>query len=256
LLAVHGRYSTADGDRYAAALTFQAFLTIFPLLLVAVAVVGYLAQSGVDVAGRAVRDLGLTGDAANLVTDAVDSAAGSRRAASVIGLLGFVWAGLGLAGGLEHAINHVWGVNDRGIRGKLVGLVWLAGAGVALLVATSATALVQLLPGVLAPVGVLAAVALNFGLWLWTFRVLPNVTRPWRQLIPGALVGAIGLEVLKIVGAYYVPRAVASSSELFGSLGVVFAILAWMYLCCRLVLYAAVVNAMSADGHSDDQQKE
>ena len=40
--------------------------------------------------------------------------------------------------------------------------------------------------------------------------------------------GAIGLEVLKLVGTVYVPRAVASSSALYGSLGVVFAILAWL----------------------------
>ena len=39
---------------------------------------------------------------------------------------------------------------------------------------------------------------------------------------------AVGIEVLKLVGGIYVPRAVASSSALYGSIGIVFAILAWL----------------------------
>ena len=251
VLEVHRRYGEADGDRYAAALTFQAFIAIFPLLLLAVAVVGFLAQSGVDVAGETVRGLGLTGAAADLVVDAVDTAAGSRRAASVIGVVGFLWAGIGLAAGLAHALNRMWGVADRGLQGRLVALGWLGGAAVGLAAGAGATALAGKLPALLAPLGFAVALAVNFALWLWTFRVLPNVKLPWRCLVPGALVGAIGLEVLKVVGGYYVPHAVASSSELFGSLGVVFALLAWLYLFTRVLLYAAVVNVVRIERGDD-----
>jgi uncharacterized BrkB/YihY/UPF0761 family membrane protein len=50
--------------------------------------------------------------------------------------------------------------------------------------------------------------------------------------------------VLKAVGALYVPRAIASSSALYGSIGVVFAVLAWLALYARLVVYGAVVNVL------------
>jgi uncharacterized BrkB/YihY/UPF0761 family membrane protein len=56
--------------------------------------------------------------------------------------------------------------------------------------------------------------------------------------------GAVGLEVLKVIGSVFVPRAVASSSALYGSLGVVFAILAWLALTARLVVYAAALNVL------------
>ena len=56
--------------------------------------------------------------------------------------------------------------------------------------------------------------------------------------------GAIGLELLKAVGAYYVPNAVASSSQLYGSLGIVFAVLAWLLLFGRLIVYSAVLNVV------------
>ena len=51
-------------------------------------------------------------------------------------------------------------------------------------------------------------------------------------------------EVLKAAGAYYVARAVADSSQLYGSLGVVFAILAWLFFFGRLIVYSAVVNVI------------
>ncbi|MCA1692631.1 MAG: hypothetical protein LC733_10700, partial [Actinobacteria bacterium] len=58
------------------------------------------------------------------------------------------------------------------------------------------------------------------------------------------------LGVLKILGGIYVPMAVASASALYGSLGVMFAILAWLLFFGRLVVYAAVVNVVQWEkGH-------
>ena len=58
------------------------------------------------------------------------------------------------------------------------------------------------------------------------------------------MLAAVGFEVLKAVGSLYIPRAIASSSALYGSIGVVFAILAWLALYARLVVYGAVVNVL------------
>ncbi len=53
-----------------------------------------------------------------------------------------------------------------------------------------------------------------------------------------------GFEVLKFVGAIIVPRTIASSSALYGSLGVVFAVLAWLLVYGRLIVYGAVLNVV------------
>lgn len=81
-------------------------------------------------------------------------------------------------------------------------------------------------------------------LFLWMFRALTSVAVPWSDHLPGAIVGGVGLEVLKLVGGVYVPRAVSSASALYGSLGVVFAILAWLALSARLVVYASAFNVV------------
>ena len=73
---------------------------------------------------------------------------------------------------------------------------------------------------------------------------LTNLDLPLKALLPGSVFGAIGLEALKWFGGIYVPKAVASSSALYGSLGVVFALLAWLFFFGRLVVYAAVLNVV------------
>jgi membrane protein len=252
--AVQRRYGEVGGNQLAAAFTLQAFLSIFPLILVGLAVLGFAAAhshgvtSGVtgngDLGRRLVDQLGLQGESAKMMTDAVHAAERSRKAASIVGFLGLLWSGLGLVGALQFAYNSVWQVKDRGMKDKAFGLAWLAGAAVLFVGGAAVTTALRWLPGFLAPVGVLITFGVSFGLWLWTLRVLPNTKLPWRQLVPGALLGAIGLELLKAVGAYYVPKAVASSSQLYGSLGIVFAVLAWLLLFGRLIVYSAVLNVV------------
>ena len=67
---------------------------------------------------------------------------------------------------------------------------------------------------------------------------------------------AVGLEILKVVGAYYVPKAVASSSALYGSLGVIFALLAWLLIFGRLVVYSAVLNVVRYERKAEPEARE
>ncbi len=243
--AVQRRFGEVGGNFLAAAFTFTAFLSLFPLLLVGVAVLGFIsAGSDTDIAQKIVTELGLTGQAAEMLTDTIHAAEDSRRAASIVGLLGLLWSGLGLVGALQYIYNAVWQVNDRGLKDKAVGLAWLAGASLLFVASAATTTVMRWLPGPVAPLGIVVAFGVSFVLWLWTARVLPNKQAAWRDLVPGALFGAVGLEVLKVIGAYWVPKMVASSSALYGSLGVVFAVLAWLAFFGRLVAYSAVVNVV------------
>lgn len=249
-LTVNKRYGEIGGNHAAASFTLQAFLSLFPLLLVGIAVLGFVsAGSETDLGQRIVGELGLTGEAAERLTEALATAEDSRQAASLVGLAGLLWSGLGLVGALQHSYNTVWQVKERGMRDKAFGLLWLAGAAVLFIGGAAATTALRWLPGVLAPAGILVTFAVSFALWLWTSRVLPNRDIPWRRLVPGAILGAVGLEVLKAVGAYWVPRAVASSADLYGPIGVVFAVLAWLLLFGRLVVYSAVLNVVLYERH-------
>ncbi len=246
-LAVQDRYSELHGGELASAITLSAFLSLLPLLLVGIAVFGFFsAASSKDLAVETVNSLGLdtSSDTANLITEAIRTAESSRKAASVVGLAGLLWTGLGLVSALQSAWNIAWQVPGRGLRDKAVGLAWLAGAGVLFAGSFVLSAGAQLLPAYLTPLGIVAGLATGVGLWLWTAHTLPNRQVGWKALLPGALLGAAGFEILKVVASVIVPRVVASSSDLYGPVGVVFAVLGWLLLFGRLVVYAAVLEVV------------
>jgi len=246
-VAVHGRYKELNGRELALAVTLSAFLSILPLLLVGIAVFGFFsAAASKDLAAEAVKRLSLdkSSDTARLVTEAIRTAERSRKAASVVGLAGLLWTGLGIVRSLQYVWNTAWQVPGRGFKDRGVGVAWLAGAALLFAVSFVLSAVSQLLPWYLAPLGILFGLATGVGLWLWTAHILPNRRVGWRPLLPAAILGAAGFEILKVGASFLVPRFVASSSDLYGPVGVVFAVLAWLLLFGRLVVYSAVLEVV------------
>ena len=222
-VAVQGRYRELHGREMALAITLSAFLSLLPLLLVGIAIVGFFsAASSKDLAKEVVDQLGLarSSDTARLITEAMHTAESSRKAASVVGLAGLLWTGLGVVRALQYAWNTAWQVPGRGLRDRAIGLAWLGGAGLLFAGSFFLSAAAQLLPWYMAPLGILAGLATGVGLWLWTARILPNRKVGWRPLLPGAVVGAAGFEILKV------------------------AVLGWLLLFGRLVVYSAVVEVV------------
>jgi membrane protein len=243
---VQTRFGELNGGYLSSAVSMASFLSLFPLLLVAMAVIGFISSGDPNLAHNTLEFLGLSSsdDAANVVVEAINTAEESRAAASIIGVLGLLWAGLGLVAALQYVYDSVWQVTGRGIKDKAIGFLWLVGAGLLFAATFGVTSLMAELPGFLKPVNLVIGVALSFALFLWTMKVLPSRDVGWKALLPGAVVGAVGLEVLKVVGGIYVPRLVASSSATYGSIGVVFAIIAWLLFFGRLIVYSAVVNVV------------
>lgn len=248
-LDVQERVGETNGGAIASAATVMFFVALFPLILVAIAVVGFLASGDATVAGDIVDSLGLSGRAAEQVTDAVGHAQDSRRTASVVGFLGLLWSGLGVTSAVSLAVRTPWQRKVEGFRSKLFGLVWLVGGALTSAGAVGAGALLNSTPEVVPrPVTsaflVAVGLALELAFFLWTFWALGDRRTGWRALFPGAVLGAVGFEVLKLAATVVVPRMVASSSSLYGPLGVVFALLAWLTLFSRLIVYASALNAV------------
>jgi membrane protein len=256
LLRVQDRFGEVQGDPLANGIALQIFLSLIPLLLVAIAVVGFIAGGDATFTGDVIDRLGIPADgaAADALRTTIESAEDSRQAASVIGVLGLLWRGLAVVAAVQRAIDNVWQTRSEGFKDKARAVLWLFGAGVIFAASFAVTTVLNFLPAFLAPVSILVGLAVNLGLFLWTFSELGRLPVGWRALLPGAAICAVGFEVLKLVGTIYVPRLVASSSALYGSLGIVIAILAWLAFFGRLLVYGAVVNVLRWEsGHGTVQ---
>lgn len=250
VLTVHERVGAVGGGAYSSALALAAFVSLFPLMLVLIAVLGFFTASNVDLPAETVERLGLDGRAAETVINAFSTAERTRATATIIGVIGLLWSGLALVDSVAAMINTVWQVTGRGIVGKLHELAWLAGTATMLMISIGSASVVQLVPGPAIIPTLLIGLALDTLLCMWTFRTLANVGIPWQAHLPGAILGGVGYLVLKVITGVYVPRLVSQSSTLYGSIGVVFALLAWFVLGAKLLMYATAYNVVRFErGH-------
>ena len=240
-IAVERRFGEERGANLAAAISMRAFLSLFPVLVLAIAAVGFAGGDPRNVADDIVRELGLSGTAASTITDAVRTAQDTRVASSVIGIIGLLWAGTGLAASLTATWNQTWRIPGGGVRGRALGFVWLLGGLVLFALAVFGLSLVGG-PGARPEIGVVAGVIVNTTGFVWTAWVLPTRRIPVRAMVFAAFVGGVCLEVLKIVGTYLIPRIVSRSSELYGTIGAVFALLVWFLVIGRVVVYVALIE--------------
>lgn len=248
-LDVQDRVDEINGGFAASAITITVFVSLFPLLLVAIAVVGFVAAGDDQLASRVIDNLGLTGSAAETMESAIQKASDSRRAASVIGLVGLAWSGSAVAVALQHGVRVPWQERSQGVRDRALGMAWLAVAGIGFAAAVALGGLLNFLPdqvpaGVVTVAAVLVGLATEIGLFWWMFIGLGTRRVPNRDLLPGAIVAGLGFEVLKLVGTVLVPRLISSASSLYGPIGIVFAILAWLTLFAKLLVYASTLNAV------------
>jgi YihY family inner membrane protein len=252
VVGVVKKYGDDRGGQLAALITYYGFLALFPLLLVFVTVLGYVAHDDPglrrDLLDTALADFPVVGQELRRNVGAL----GGNGLALVVGLLVLVWGSLGVAQVAQHAMAQVWnvpgvrrpGFGPRLVRSQLV-LVVLALA----VVGTTALATVAtLVPGgTTMPIVSTALVAvLNVALTWLAFRVLTPAEVATRDLLPGAVLGGVAWTGLQALGGWLVARQLQHSSELYGTFGVVLGLLFFLYLAAQIVVYAAEVNVVRA----------
>jgi membrane protein len=92
--------------------------------------------------------------------------------------------------------------------------------------------------------GLTVSLLFDFGLFLLAFRVLTERDLGWRDLIPGAAVGAAGWVGLQWLGGFYVDRVIEGASRAYGFFAVVIGLLSWMYVLAQWVVLSAEVNVV------------
>ena len=239
------RYTQVGGRNTAAAITLYGFLALFALAVLAIAVLGFVSVDKDDVAERLVGWLGVHGAAATTVTDAVSTAKESRTVATVVGIAGLVWIGSSFALAVASAYDTAWRVPTRSARARLVGLGWLDRCVPAARGGRLPHDAVQLAARRARRGDARVVAGRRHGTVDLDLVGAPQPpSSPSRAMLVPAAAGAVGLEVLKVVGGYVVPRLVASSSALYGAIGVVFALIAWLWVFGRLVVGITVLEVL------------
>lgn len=251
-VAVSKRFGEHGGSRLAATISYFSFFSVFPLLLALVTVLNIVLKDDPelrsDLLDGALGQIPVIGT--QLADD--DAALGGSVIALVVGLAAAVWAGLGAVNAIQQALDELGDVpvHDRPsfVVKKLKAVAFLVALAVGLSAATLLSSLRSLFDlGIAAGlVGIAATVAVNVAVLLMTYSVLPARRRPLRELLPGALVGAVALALLLQLGTWVVTRYIAGASDTYGTFAIVIALLSWFHLVSRVILMAAELNDVVA----------
>jgi membrane protein len=251
--ATSDRYGDDAGGYLAAAIAYYGFLSFFPLMLLAVSIVGFALEWNPDLQAEVEAALtrAVPGVEA-LVERSLRTAQDSRVAIGLVGLAGLLWSGTGVVGAGRNAARIVF--REGPPRSGLRRVGWLLAVTIGLgLVGLTATGL-QALAGALdagGPAGVLlrvvaalVAFGLDVVLFLITYRVLRRGRAAWPDLLPGAIFVAVGWTGLKLLGAWYAGRTAEGSAPVYGAFATTVGVLVIMYLAARLYVYGAELNAV------------
>lgn len=271
LMATHAwrsyeRLDRVKWTRLAAAMTFISFIALFPLLTVAAAIAAATLSSEQqeelqDKLAEQVPGISDQLDINSLVQNA-----------GTIGLIAgavLLFTGIGWVGQMRECLRAVWELpepEENPLLAKLKDAGVLVGLGGAVLVTIAASTVASttvgwtarqigidedgwggvLLQGAAFAVAVLA----DFLLLLYVLTLLPGVEPPRRRLVVGAVIGAAGFELLKLLLSSYM-QGVASKS-MYGAFGVPIALLLWINFTAKLLLFCAAWTAtQSAEDEPD-----
>jgi membrane protein len=251
-VAVARKFLDDRASNHAALIAYYGFLSLFPLLLVLVSVLGFLLQDDPslqqEVLDSALARIPVVGAQ---LGDEVEPLTGSEIDL-VVGLAGALWAGLGVVLSLGRAFDEIWDVPrfaQRGpLRARAYGLLVVAMLGLHLVVATVLAGLAvedRIAPAAHQIVALALSLALNLAVFVAAFGLL--TARPFRiaEVMPGVVLAAIGTLALQSAGGWYVQRAVADASETYGTFALVIGLMSWFWLGSHLLLLSAEVNVVA-----------
>jgi YihY family inner membrane protein len=255
LYGVVKKFGDDKAGSLAALLVYYALLSLFPLLLILVTVLGLVAGSDPSVEAHilnsALKQFPVIGEQLRSNVHALerDSAPGLA-----IGLLWLVWSSVGVSQSGQHAMAEVWnirGVRRPGFWARLVrsGLFIVLLAG--FLVVSTGLAWIASYPShglslVWRVGGGVVSGVVNSATYLVAFRVLTPGGVRLKQLVPGAVLGGVAWTVLQTVGGYLVGHYIRDATPVYGFFAVILGLIFWIYLGAQITLYSAELNVVLA----------
>ena len=248
-VATAKKFSEDSSPRFAAAIAFWGFFSVFPLLLVLVTVLGWALPSGdkASVLSRVAQMFPL------LDAKTVTGLSGSAWAL-ILGAVTTLWSGIGVVRAVESALNAVWEIprhQQPGTLKQVARSLWvLATVGAGLVIATLVSGFVTSTAngvnlGVAGRIaGYVLAAALDVGLVIAAFRILTARDVSTRDVLPGAIMAGTVLFVLQEVSAFIISGHLRHAQSTYGHFATVITILWWFYLQSVVTLLGAQLNVV------------
>jgi YihY family inner membrane protein len=244
------KYGDDHGGVLVANLAYSGFVSLFPLLLVLVTILGLVAavnpafrQDALNAVAHQVPLIGRT------LTGNVHQLQRSSVIGLIVGIVVLIWGSTGLAQAGLFTMAQVWNLPGPARPGyvqrlgRAVLFLALLGGGVIVTTGLASLSTYGRNAFIFVLLAEVAAAAVNAGMYLGAFRVLTPKSVPTRRLVPGAITGGIAWTILQVLGTYLVHHFLHSDS-VYGVFATVLGLLAWIYLAVEITVYSAEINVV------------
>ena len=254
-IAVFYKFFDDRGPHLAAIVTYYSFVSLFPLFLLFVTVLGFVLHGNDDlqrsIVDSALRDFPIIG---GQIRQNVSALNGSG-AGLAIGLLGTLYGGLGLTQAAQAVFNRIYAVprneQPNPFTSRLRSLLLLVLLGIGVLVTTGLSAMTSTanafghdLETWIRAASIAFSFALNVSLFLGAFQILTAHRLRVRDIALGGFLSALGWQILQTAGTYYLSTRLQHANEVYGNLAFVLALIAWIYLEALVVVFCAELNVV------------
>ena len=245
-----------QGGYLAAVLTYYSFVAIFPILLIASSVLGFVLQGHPElqqeILSSALAQFPIVGDQLGRP----EGIQGSTSAV-VVGTLAALYGVVGLGQAAQNAVNVTWAIprNSRlnPVVSRLRSLIWLVLAGIALVLIAVLTSLgshlevfgAELSAGV-GWLAVVATVLLNTGVLAVMIRFSTPQKERLREVIPGAATIAVLWQLLQVLGGVYVEHVIQKAGQMNAVFAVVLGLVALLYIASVIAMLGLEINVVLA----------
>ena len=251
-----------NGPHLAAAISFYALFSLFPLVLAFVSALGYFLGSRF-LEPQFARDIAdQVPVSSTFISNTLEGLVNARTVTGVASIVGLLLASTPVFGAIRKGVNAAWGIKQPRpfLQERLIDFLLVVGAGLLLVMSIFATTLlsfVEEITRLLSPEatvngdfilslgGSFILALLTFLTFLVLYRYLPNTRVTFREVWPGALLAAVAFEVAKNVFVWYV-GTYPSYNVIYGSVGAIVALLAWVYLSALILLFGALLTSRHA----------
>ncbi|MEV0902595.1 YihY/virulence factor BrkB family protein [Actinoplanes sp. NPDC049802] len=238
--AVICKYSDDYGLREAALITYYGFLSLFPILLLGVAVVSRVLASRPELRRELIAAIVPPGLQPGIEASMADLSA--SRTALIAGLIGLVFSGLGVVLSAYETLNHLAAVPIRR-RAGVVSRYLRAAAGLIVILIAAVAAGALTVAGGSGP-GLIGEAAVVFAALLVLTRLLLMRRAPMRAVWPAAAIGAVAVTGALSLAAAVLPGMVQRAGRVYGAFAGAAGIFTLLYLLSNVLVIAAEVAAV------------
>lgn len=251
-IAVVYKFVDDQGGYLAALITYYAFVSLFPALLLFSTVLGIVLAGSPElqqqILNSALGQIPVIGDELGR-----PERIGGGTVGLVVGVLGSLYGGLGVAVALQNAMNTAWTVPKNlrpdPIRARVRGLGLLSTVGLAVLAITALNVLSA--AGYFGPESGLVVFVVGtlfyVGVFVVAFRLATARPVSIPEVLPGAVVAGLIWQLLQTFGSVYVKYVVSNATVTNGVFAVVLGLLAFLYVTSVSIVMCIEINVVRVD---------